>query len=164
MARITFKDKTVIYAEQNGNCFIVNKKPDFPADLSKVVISGNETIKLKSAQLVECASVDGRYWFTFIGEQYFNEPTLDEAKPEKITELKSVRDEKEVEPVQTEKGVFDYDSKSRDRLAIARQALTDNGGGSIVWTTADNQRVEMGIADFAAINGAAGGRSYAVGI
>ena len=164
MARITFKDKTVIYAEQNGNCFIVNQKPDFPADLSKVIISGDETIKLKNAQLVECASVDGRYWFTFVGEQYFNEPTLDEAKAEKITELKSVRDTKEVESVQTDKGLFDYDSKSRDRLAIARQALTDNGGGSIVWTTADNQRVEMDIADFAAINGAAAVRSNALHI
>ena len=162
MARITFRDKTVIYAEQNGSCFIVNKKPDFPADLSKVVISGDETIKLKNAQLVECASVDGRYWFTFIGEQYFNEPTLDEAKAEKIAELKSVRDEKEVEPVQTDKGLFDYDSKSRDRLSIARQALTDNGGGSITWTTADNQRVDMTITDFAAINGVAAVRSNAL--
>lgn len=89
-------------------------------------------------------------------------PSLDEAKKRKITELKSIRDTKEVEPIQTDKGIFDYDDKSRDRLAIARQALTDNGGGSITWTTADNQRVDMGIADFAAINGAAAVRSNAL--
>lgn len=47
------------------------------------------------------------------------------------------------------------DDKSRDRLSIARQALTDAGGGEIVLTTADNQRVSMTITDFAAINGAA---------
>lgn len=89
-------------------------------------------------------------------------PSLDEVKAQKISELKSIRDAKEVEPVQTDKGLFDYDDKSRDRLAIARQALTDNGGGEIVWTTADNQRVSMGIADFAAINGAAAVRSNAL--
>lgn len=86
-------------------------------------------------------------------------PTLDEVKAQKIAELKGIRDTKEVEPIRTDKGIFDYDSKSRDRLAIARQALTDNGGGSITWTTADNQRVDMGITDFAAINGAAAIRS-----
>ena len=89
-------------------------------------------------------------------------PSLEEVKTAKISELKSIRDAKEVEPVQTDKGLFDYDDKSRDRLAIARQALTDNGGGEIVWTTADNQRVSMGIADFAAINGAAAVRSNAL--
>lgn len=87
-------------------------------------------------------------------------PTLDELKAEKIMELKGIRDAKEVELITTDKGVFDYDDKSRDRLAIARQALQDAGGtGTIVWTTADNQRVPLGIADFAAINGAAATRS-----
>lgn len=91
-------------------------------------------------------------------------PSLEEAKTAKINELKSIRDFKEVEPVQTSKGIFDYDDKSRDRLYIARQALTDAGGGEIVWTTADNQRVSMGIADFAAINGAAAVRSNSLHI
>lgn len=88
--------------------------------------------------------------------------TLKQAKEEKIWQLKSIRDEKEVKPIETDKGVFDYDDKARDRLAIARQALTDNGGGTITWTTADNQRVEMAIADFVRINGAAAMRSNAL--
>ena len=91
-------------------------------------------------------------------------PTLEEVKEQKIRELKGIRDTKEVEPIRTDKGIFDYDDKSRDRLYIARQALTDAGGGEIVWTTADNQRVSMGIADFAAINGAAAVRSNALHI
>lgn len=91
-------------------------------------------------------------------------PTLEEVKAQKIAELKGIRDTKEVESIRTDKGIFDYDDKSRDRLAIARQALTDAGGGEIVWTTADNQRVSMGIADFAAINGAAATRSNALHI
>ena len=89
-------------------------------------------------------------------------PSLDEVKAQKISELKGIRDTKEVEPIRTDKGIFDYDDKSRDRLSIARQALTDNGSGEIVWTTADNQRVSMEIADFATINGAAAVRSNAL--
>ena len=54
--------------------------------------------------------------------------TLEEAKQNKISELKTIRDAKEVETLQTSKGLFDYDDKSRDRLAIARQALADNRG------------------------------------
>ena len=89
---------------------------------------------------------------------------MDEVKSQKIRELKGIRDTKEVEPIRTDKGIFDYDDKSRDRLYIARQALTDNGGGTITWTMADNQRVSMGIADFAAINGAAAARSNSLHI
>lgn len=91
------------------------------------------------------------------------EPTLDEVKIAKIGELKSIRDTKEVEPVTTDKGVFDYDDKSRDRLQIARQALTDAGGtGTIVWTTTDNQRVPLTVLDFAEINTVAAYRSNAL--
>ena len=90
-------------------------------------------------------------------------PALDDVKAAKISELKGIRDAKEVEPLQTDKGVFDYDDKSRDRLAIARQALTDAGGtGTTLWTTADHQRVPLGVADFAAINAAAAERSNAL--
>ena len=87
-------------------------------------------------------------------------PPLDDVKTGKISELKNIRDTKEVEPIRTDKGIFDYDDKSRDRLAIARQAIADTGGtGTVVWTTADHQRVALGVADFAAINGASAVRS-----
>ena len=90
-------------------------------------------------------------------------PTLDEIKTQKILELKSTRDAKEVANIRTLKGIFDYDDKSRDRLSIARQALTDAGGtGTIVWTTADNQRVPLTVADFAEINTVAAQRSNAL--
>lgn len=87
-------------------------------------------------------------------------PSLDEMKERKKTELKAERDRREVEPLQTSKGVFDYDDKSRDRLAIARQALMDNDSIPFLsWTTADNQRVTLTIADFAEINSMAAYRS-----
>lgn len=88
------------------------------------------------------------------------QPSLDEVKAAKIAMLKAERDRREVAPVQTSKGVFDYDDKSRDRLAIARQALADNDrNGILSWTTADHQRVALNIADFAEINSMAAYRS-----
>lgn len=88
------------------------------------------------------------------------QPTLDEVKAAKISMLKGERDRREVEPLQTTKGLFDYDDKSRDRLAIARQALMDNDSIPFLsWTTADNQRVTLNISDFAEINSAAAYRS-----
>lgn len=88
--------------------------------------------------------------------------TLDDHKAEKITEFKSLRDAAEVTDIEYNGNTYDYDDKSRERLAIARQALEDAGGGSIVWTTADNQRVEMSVADFAGINAMAAARSNAL--
>ena len=91
--------------------------------------------------------------------------TLEEVKTDKLLELKGTRDMKEVEPITISKGIFDYDDKARDRLQIARQALEDaNEGGTITWTTADNQRVPISIEDFAEINAAAATRSNALHI
>lgn len=45
---------------------IVDEKPDFPSDLSSVKIEDEDGEReLVNAQLIECASVDGRYWFSF---------------------------------------------------------------------------------------------------
>lgn len=64
--RIIFKNGAVITAEKNGDSLITNTKPTFPANLSIVTIQGEtETKVIQNAQLTECASVDGRYWFTF---------------------------------------------------------------------------------------------------
>ena len=134
---------------------------------------------LEELQAKADAEYPGDLQLVGYGEEYFNNfaqgmiyvngefvpeppyvPPLEDVKAAKIAELKTIRDAKEVEPIRTDKGIFDYDDKSRDRLAIARQALTDAGGEiTIMWTTADNQRVAMGVADFAAINSAAAVRS-----
>lgn len=65
-ARIIFKNGTEITAEMNGNCFITQSKPAFPSDLSTVTVETEEgTITYKNAILIECFSLDGRYWFAF---------------------------------------------------------------------------------------------------
>lgn len=74
------------------------------------------------------------------------EETLEELKDRKITELKSTRDTLEVAPITTDKGVFDFDTKARDRLDIALKALTASGG-TIAWTLADNTQVDVTSSD-----------------
>lgn len=68
---------------------------------------------------------------------------LAEAKEEKITELKNMRDTLEVEPIEYNGNYFDYDEKARDRinagiisLDVATKALGKEA--TISWTTADN--------------------------
>lgn len=134
---------------------------------------------LEELQAKADAEYPGDFQLVGYGEEYFNNfaqgmiyvngefvpeppyvPPLEDVKAAKISEFKTIRDAKEVEPIRTDKGIFDYDDKSRDRLAIARQSLTDNPSvESIVWTTADNQRVAMTIVDFAEINSVAAYRS-----
>ena len=134
---------------------------------------------LEELQAKADAEYPGDFQLVGYGEEYFNNfaqgmiyvngefvpeppyvPPLEDVKAAKISEFKTIRDAKEVEPVQTTKGLFDYDDKSRDRLAIERQSLTDNPSvESIVWTTADNHRVAMTIVDFAEINSVAAYRS-----
>jgi hypothetical protein len=68
-------------------------------------------------------------------------PALADVQAAKISELKTIRDAKEVEPIRTDKGLFDYDDKARDRIQAAIIAL--NAGGRIDWTLADNTNVTV---------------------
>ena len=68
-AIIRFKNGEMIEAEQNGNTFITNEVPEFPADLSEiyVLVDGQESV-LHYVMIEEAASVDGRYWFVMVEE------------------------------------------------------------------------------------------------
>ena len=81
-AIITFSDGTTITAERNGDCFITDVKPDFPDDLATVTISDTSyEYVLHDAELIECASVDGKYWFAF------NEKPEEQILKEEIAKL-----------------------------------------------------------------------------
>ena len=69
-------------------------------------------------------------------------PPLEDVKAAKIAELKGIRDAKELEPVQYGDNLFDFDTKSFDRINAAIIAL-DQTQGTIGWTTADNSVVEV---------------------
>lgn len=68
------------------------------------------------------------------------EPTFDELKENKIQELKYQRDQLEVEPIEYNDNIYDYDEKARDRINAAIIALEQIGPeASLSWTTADNK-------------------------
>jgi hypothetical protein len=65
--KITFIDGTFIDADVNGDCFIVDEKPTFPEDISIIFVDDGENVEvLDHVVIQESASVDGRYWFTFV--------------------------------------------------------------------------------------------------
>ena len=69
------------------------------------------------------------------------EEPLEVIKQRKITELKYQRDTAEVQPIEYNGNLYDYDEKARDRINVAIAALGDTG--SISWTTADNKEVTV---------------------
>ena len=72
-AKIIFKDGTDITAEKNADCYIINSKPEFPEDLSNIIIESEEGNKeFEHALLIECAGTDKRYWFAFIEESPYD--------------------------------------------------------------------------------------------
>ena len=72
------------------------------------------------------------------------EEPLENVKQHKIMELKRQRDAAEVEPIEYNGNLYDYDEKARDRISAAITALSLKGeGASIDWTTADNQDVKV---------------------
>lgn len=66
------------------------------------------------------------------------EATLEEEKEAKIAELKQIRDNEEVQPIEYNGKLYDYDDKARDRINAAIIAL-DGTTQTLSWTTADNQ-------------------------
>ena len=100
------------------------------------------------------------YDWTQLRESYTDVEPLEHAKARYITAAKTYRDEQEVSAITYNGNYYDYDDKARERLKVARQALTDKIGATpINWTTADNTDVTLTIDDFAAINILAATRS-----
>ncbi len=88
---------------------------------------------------------------------------LEAAKPAKITELKTERDSKEVEPIIYQGCSFDYDSKARERISAAIIALEVAGtSATLTWTTADNQDVKVTADDLRCVIAAVAQRSNAL--
>ena len=83
-ATIIFQSGEQLTVEKNADCYIADEKPEFPDPLGKVTITSDEGDKeFEDAMLIECASVDGRYWFSFM------EVPEDEKLRNRITELEA---------------------------------------------------------------------------
>lgn len=91
------------------------------------------------------------------------EEPLEVIKQRKITELKYQRDKAEVEPIEYNGNLYDFDDKARERINAAIIALSLQGeGASIDWTTADNQDVKVTANDLRMVIAAVAVRSNAL--
>lgn len=91
--------------------------------------------------------------------------SIEELKEYKIDELKAARDAEEVQPIEYGDHVFDYDSKARDRMAVAIIALESMGAdASISWTTADNEDAVVTAKDLRMIIASVAARSNSLHI
>lgn len=91
------------------------------------------------------------------------EEPIENVKQRKIMELKRQRDVAEVQPIEYNGNLYDYDDKARDRINAAIIALSLQGeGASIDWTTADNQDVKVTANDLRMVIAAVAVRSNAL--
>lgn len=98
-------------------------------------------------------------------EVVHEEEPIEYIKERKIEALKMQRDKAEVEPIEYNSNLYDYDEKARDRINAAIIALELQGANAdIAWTTADNQDVSVTAADLRAIVAAVAVRSNALHI
>lgn len=88
---------------------------------------------------------------------------LPTVKAAKLSELKAVRDAKEMEPVLYALHKFDFDSKSYERITAAIYALDLQGETSTInWTLADNGSAPVTANDLRGVIAAAAVRSNAL--
>ena len=98
-------------------------------------------------------------------EVVHEEEPIEGIKERKIETLKMQRDKAEVEPIEYNSNLYDYDEKARDRISAAIIALDVQGAGaSIDWTTADNQDVKVTANDLRMVIAAVAVRSNALHI
>lgn len=84
------------------------------------------------------------YDWNRIGQIYTDIKPLEYARREKLSALKTTRDDTEVLPITYQGYSFDYDSKARERINAAIIALESAGtAATFTWTTADNKDVKV---------------------
>lgn len=93
-----------------------------------------------------------RAWYPWhrLWDTYTDEMPLEYAKEERIAELKAERDSAEVQPIEYNGKLYDYDDKARERINAAIIAL-DGTELTLSWTTADNTEAIVNAEDLKAI-------------
>ena len=123
-------------------------------------------------ELSEALGKDGVFIPLSIGDEalaelgvtvVYEEEPIENVKQRKILMLKRQRDTAEVEPIEYNGNLYDYDEKARDRINAAIIALSLQGeGATIDWTTADNQDVKVTANDLRMVIAAVAVRSNAL--
>lgn len=98
--------------------------------------------------MAELKSQNGKRIFQI---QAIPEAPLEEVKLQKIEELKTVRNIREEAPVEYLGKLWDFDSKSRDRINAAATALEVGGIEKITWTSYDDTSLELSVTDLKTI-------------
>lgn len=102
----------------------------------------NESYVWTDEEVVEA----GNKMFLALQTEEIANAQLEGLKNNKIAELKSIRDTKEVADIQVNGYLYDYDEKARERINAAIIAL-DLTGDTITWTLADNTDTEVSAND-----------------
>ena len=93
-------------------------------------------------------------------KEYVYTPSLEELRISKIAAFKAARDSEEVQPIEYNGNLFDYDEKARDRINAAIIALDMAGTeATLQWTTADNTNATVTAQDLRNIIAAVAMRS-----
>ena len=67
LAKIPLGSGLEFTAHDGDGSFAVDEKPEFPSGIFGVKIERDGSVEeLDAVRLVECFSVDGRYWFNFL--------------------------------------------------------------------------------------------------
>lgn len=95
------------------------------------------------------------------------EEPLENVKQRKILMLKRQRDTAEVQPIEYNGNLYDYDEKARERInaaiiALDVQTAQTKATAVIDWTTADNQDVKVTAVDLRMIIASVANRSNAL--
>lgn len=99
-------------------------------------------------RIVQLESIDGVKHFQI---QAITSPSLEEVKTQKIAALKKERDVREEAPVEYKEKLWDFDTKSRDRINAAATALEIGGVDTITWTAYDDTSLELTVTDLKTI-------------
>lgn len=75
------------------------------------------------------------------------ELTLDEEKEKKIEWLNAIRDSKDLEPITTDKGTFDFDENAQKSIDLALKVASIQGIEQTSWTLYDNTEVIVTVED-----------------
>lgn len=112
------------------------------------------TDKVEGLAPVECPD------WCYVGDSIEKEEPLDLIKSRNIISLKSVRDAEEIEVINCDGNLYDFDDKSRMRLEVALKALQLQGASATVdWTMADNSTTTITANDILQVFAAAAVRS-----
>lgn len=118
-------------------------------DITDVIINGE-------APVIGDSVVTDANGYSVIHKQQVYSPAQYRAYVTEV--MKLTRDQKELEPISIEVNgsnyMFDADKDAITRIAKARQLIEDGAVESIIWTTFDNDHVELHLEDFKKLNAA----------